>query len=265
MLAQRLLAVVIGAPVVIGTILCPVTSVFKIFVALCLLLALFEFFTVVSFSKNERFFAVAVGLLHTLTLLFCPAAGKNGWIEISLLLMAIFLFYCFSPRKGLEGVAQRIGLTLLGSLYIGTFGATVGLTRDLPNGIFWISVLLTMTWLNDTFAYFFGHWLGRRRLAPMISPGKTIEGLLGGFLGSFSGFLLFWFLLENPISISEGILLTLLVGIAGPLGDLSESLIKRSFGVKDSGNIIPGHGGMLDRIDALLFTAPIVYLFANSL
>ena len=95
-----------------------------------------------------------------------------------------------------------------------------------------------------------------------ISPGKTVEGFFGGYLGTLAGFFLFWLLLENDLALWKGIVLTMLVGIAGPIGDLSESLIKRSFHVKDSGNIIPGHGGMLDRIDALLFTAPVVYFFA---
>jgi phosphatidate cytidylyltransferase len=265
MLTKRILTVVLGAPIVIGTILCPRPAVFQSFVALCLLLALWEFFSVVSLPKTERIVAVALGLLHVLYILYCPAERRRELVEVTLLLISLFLFYCFLPMPTLQGVAQRIGLSILGILYIGTFGAAVGLLRELPHGIFWVLVLLASTWLNDTFAYFFGHWFGRRRLAPMISPGKTIEGLMGGFLGSFVGFLVFWCLLENPLSLGQGVFLVLLVGIAGPLGDLSESLIKRSFGVKDSGNIIPGHGGMLDRIDALLFTAPVVYFYAKYL
>ena len=268
MLFQRILTVVIAAPFLIGALVYPRTEVFKTVVALCILVGLVEFYQIVHFPKRERFFAVGVGFLHTLYLLFCPERGGSMPLEITLLVLAIFAFYSLSHlRSSTEGgvteVAQQISFTLLGSLYVGTFGAFVGLLRDSWHGIFWVFLLLGMTWLNDTAAYFFGHRFGRHRMAPQISPGKTVEGFLGGFVGSFAGFLIFWFLFRQPIPFVDGLLLTILVGLFGPLGDLSESLIKRSFGVKDSGNIIPGHGGMLDRIDALLFTAPVIYFFAT--
>lgn len=263
MLLQRLLTVVFAAPFLIGAIVCPLPWVFKAVVAVCIGGGLFEFFTIVGFSKGERLFAILLGLIHTLYLLFCPAAARYLLPEIGLLLLSVFGFYCILPR-GLAGLAPRIALTLLGVLYVGTFGAVVGMTRDLPDGIFRVFILLAMTWFNDTAAYFFGHHVGRRRLAPHLSPGKTIEGFLGGFVGSLVGFLLFWFLFGRPVSLSHGVVLVILSGLFGPLGDLSESLVKRSYGVKDSGNVIPGHGGMLDRIDALLFNAPVFYFLAQS-
>lgn len=263
MLMKRIVTVLIGAPFVIAAILWPVTIVFKIFVLGCLLCALIEFFTVVSFTKAERAFAIALGVIHIGFLLYCPVSQRAAWMEIAGLLFAVFGFYCFSPTESMDGIASRIALTLLGVLYIGTFGSFVGLARDLDHGVFWVFVTLAMTWLNDTSAYFFGHKFGKHKLAPRISPGKTVEGFLGGFLGSFSGFVVFWVIFKRPVPFYFGPILTLLVGVVGPVGDLCESLIKRSFQVKDSGNIIPGHGGMLDRIDALLFTAPVVYFFAQ--
>lgn len=260
MLFQRLLTVLIAAPFLIGAIICPVTAVFKAVVIFCIGVGLVEFYSIAGFEKKDRFFAVILGLVHALFLLFYPAAEDLFLLEGTLLVISIFLFHCFSPSV-VSGVAFRIGFTLLGCLYVATFGAFVALTRTLADGIFWVFVLLAMTWLNDTAAYFFGHRYGRRKLAPLISPGKTLEGFLGGFLGSAAGFLLFWLLFGRPASMVDGLWLTLLVGVVGPVGDLSESLIKRSFGIKDSGNIIPGHGGMLDRIDALLFTAPVVYFY----
>lgn len=262
---KRILTVVIAGPFVIGVIVCPVPWVFKVFVAACLGISLVEFFTIVGHSASERRFGIGLGLFHLLFLLFSPYVRLYGVWEMTLLVIAVFAYYCLAPIAQREGIASRVGLTLLGSLYIVTFGAYVSFLRELPDGIYWVLTALAMTWMNDTSAYFVGRRFGRRKLAPKISPGKTLEGFLGGFVGSFVGFLFFWLLLHNPVTFSKGLLLTFAVGLMGPLGDLSESLIKRSFGVKDSGQIIPGHGGMLDRIDALLFTAPVVYLFASQL
>ncbi len=265
MLFQRILTVVIAAPFLIGAILVPSPVVFKSVVFFCLLIGLLEFFTIIGLKKSERFFALFLGLFHMGYLLFCPSLYRHNFFEVTVLLFLVFTFYCLWPLQNIEGVGGRMALTLLGTLYIGTFGSYVGLMRELPYGVYWVFTVLAMTWMNDTFAYFFGHHFGRHRLAPLISPGKTLEGLAGGYLGSAVGFLGFWFGLTNPVSLGQGLWLTLLVGTVGPLGDLSESLIKRSFHIKDSGNIIPGHGGMMDRIDALLFTAPVVYFFAMRL
>lgn len=263
MLFKRIVTVLIGAPFVIGAILAPTTWVFKAFVFLCLLFALIEFFGIIALSQGQKIAASALGGLHISFLLFCPDSTRWQLPELCAVILSVFIYYCVSPKESSEGLGPKIALTLLGVLYVGTFGALIGLLRDRSFGVFWIFALLGMTWMNDTFAYFFGHKFGKHKLAPKISPGKTVEGFFGGYLGTVCGFLLFWFLCPNDLPIWKGLILTVLVGVFGPVGDLCESLIKRSFHVKDSGNIIPGHGGMLDRIDALLFTAPVVYFFAT--
>lgn len=263
MLFKRIVTVLIGAPFVVAAILWPDTTVFKIFCVGCLTISLWEYFTIIPISHKGRVFGTTLGVLHLLFLFFAPLVWARPVWETAVLVLLVFGFYCFSRSESMEGIAQRVALTLLGVFYVASFGAFVGFMRDLPHGVFWVFVLLGMTWLNDTFAYFFGHKFGKRKLAPMISPGKTVEGFLGGFLGSFCGFVLFWLIFKRPVPFFYAPFLTLLVGVVGPVGDLCESLIKRSFHVKDSGNVIPGHGGMLDRIDALLFTAPVVYFFAS--
>ena len=263
MLFKRVVTVLIGAPFVIGAILAPTTWVFKSFVLLCLLFALNEFFGIVSLSRGQKITAVLLGGFHIAFLLFCSDRERWQLLESCLVILAVFIYYCVAPKESSEGLGPRIALTLLGVLYIGTFGALIGLLRDHSFGVFWIFALLGMTWMNDTLAYFFGHRFGKHKLAPKISPGKTVEGFFGGTLGTLCGFFLFWLICPNDLPVWKGLILTALVGIFGPVGDLCESLIKRSFHVKDSGNIIPGHGGMLDRIDALLFTAPVVYFFAT--
>lgn len=151
----------------------------------------------------------------------------------------------------------------------GVYGSMAGYLMPLRSlgpgaswqGAGWVLVACAVTWLNDTGAYFAGRFLGRRKLFPRISPAKTWEGFAGGMAASIAGALLFGQLLPH-VAVQHLVVAGVLGGICGPLGDLSESMLKRSFGVKDSGAILPGHGGMLDRVDALLFNAPVVYAYA---
>src|SRR5262249_21990695 len=117
----------------------------------------------------------------------------------------------------------------------------------------------------DTGAYITGRLIGRHKLAPHISPGKTVEGVFGGILLSILWAFGCRYIISKDILVKDCWWVGLSVGLVGPLGDLAESLLKRSVGVKDSGHLIPGHGGLLDRIDALLFTSPIVYYYAAYL
>jgi len=164
-------------------------------------------------------------------------------------------------------------LTLAGALYVGWLLSHFILLRQLDTplapapltalqiepGAAWLYLVLAITFLQDTAAYFVGRSLGRHKLAPRLSPKKTWEGALGGLAGAIVGSLLAILLLGLPISLGLGALLGVVGGIVGPLGDLAESSIKRQVGLKDAGSIIPGHGGVLDRADSLLFTAPALY------
>src|SRR5262249_52405670 len=129
------------------------------------------------------------------------------------------------------------------------------------DGASFVVLALMFSWLSDTGAYFAGRYLGKRKLYAAVSPKKTLEGAIGGLVGSVAGALMAHFLYLKSLPLAHGIALALVAGAAGQAGDLGESLIKRSFGVKDSGGIVPGHGGMLDRIDALVVTAPLTYLY----
>lgn len=204
---------------------------------------------------------VVLGTLFSVMILFIN--DTQLWIGgMTLLLMTTFSYYLFS-KHSLDLVLSQIAITIFGCVYVGCFFSYAGLLRGLDQGVFWIFLLAGATFMADTSAYFVGHWIGRHKLAPRVSPGKTIEGLIGGVLGSilavFVCKLLFWQGFLNR----DVLILGTLIGLIGPLGDLSESLIKRSVGVKDSGNLIPGHGGLLDRLDAVFFTAPLVYYYAK--
>lgn len=145
-------------------------------------------------------------------------------------------------------------------LYLGWMGGHFLQIRALPNGLAWIGLALIATWVCDTGAYFVGSWIGRHKLAPRISPKKTWEGVVGGWLAAEAGAVALGPLVGlNP---AQGLLVGLAVAVLSPLGDLSISMMKRQVGVKDSSNLIPGHGGMLDRLDSLLFIVPAVYYLA---
>jgi phosphatidate cytidylyltransferase len=182
-------------------------------------------------------------------------------------------------REKLDGAMVDWALTLAISIYLGwpmSFflllrGYAPSIVRSasgqwfvLPPGAWWLLVILLGVWGFDAAAFFAGRYLGRHKLAPKISPAKTWEGVLGGFVLSITAALL---LTVKPLGVPWylAIVLGVLLGIAAVLGDLAESLIKRQTHVKDSGQIMPGHGGMLDRIDSLLFAVIVVYTFAQIL
>jgi phosphatidate cytidylyltransferase len=150
---------------------------------------------------------------------------------------------------------------LLGVLYVGFPLSTVVSIRTLPGGEWLVLFLAVVTWASDTGAYYAGTLWGKHPLLPSISPKKTVEGVLGGLVLAVGVAFLAqqWF--TSELSLAEAVILGVLLTIAGLLGDLFESTIKRRTGVKDSGGILPGHGGMLDRLDSLLFTAPTFYYY----
>ncbi len=127
--------------------------------------------------------------------------------------------------------------------------------------VLWL--LLFTTWASDTFAYFAGCAWGRHRIVPKISPNKTLEGFIGGFMGSIATGIVYTYFLSLPLI--TGLAIGFLVGIFAPLGDLFESKLKRTCGIKDSGVLLPGHGGVLDRFDSLLFSAPVVFIYLMQL
>ena len=198
------------------------------------------------------------------TLIMWSAAYKNasemilGFIALTLILSGLISLLQF---KSNPFVFERAAQQVLGIIYIPVFLAYVVLIRNGINGAEWIFSVLFIVFAGDTSAYYAGSYLGRHKLCPSVSPNKTIEGALGGLAANLGmgAILKSFFLANSPWSLS--ILLFLVIGVAGQVGDLFESVIKRSANVKDSGGILPGHGGMLDRIDALLFVAPVTYFF----
>jgi phosphatidate cytidylyltransferase len=188
-----------------------------------------------------------------------------GWLGFpsgplgALLLLAVALW----RGRDLESVTAAAA-TLLGAVYLGALGGTIAALRVLPpaaDGAWRLSLLLGIQVIADSLAFFVGHAVGRRRLAPGISPGKSVEGALGGLAGGVLGALAVRSLGLPALPLAHAASLGAAVAALGIVGDLDESLLKRWAGVKDSGTLFPGHGGMLDRLDSLLFGAPVLYYY----
>ncbi len=220
--------------------------------------ALWEYFSII-LAEDQRGFRpllVCIGLLPILATYQTTVETMAGGLFISLLLMTLLLI--FSSAK-FKKPFTLLGYGGFGLMYVSFLAGHIILLRSMPHGSYWLLLLTAITAGADTAAFYTGTLFGRTKLCPAISPGKTVEGFLGGLLGSVIAALIVrhYFLPDLPLSLL--LPATVLLSCVGVLGDLTESILKRSFKVKDSGSILPGHGGVLDRIDSLLLTAPLLY------
>jgi len=158
---------------------------------------------------------------------------------------------------------DKSALLLFGIVYIGVGFHYMAITRWHEDGLFWTLLIFFCIWITDAGAYFTGWAIGKRPLWPSISPKKTVEGALGGLVLSIAVAICFALYSPELISLEQAALLGLLIGIVGQVGDLIQSAYKRTFGVKDSGALLPGHGGVLDRTDSWLIVFPFVYLLLD--
>ena len=180
-----------------------------------------------------------------------------GNIIITFFIILSFIIQLF--RKDHSKVLNEISITIFGSIYLGYLLSFILKIKDLPNGNYYLISLLIITWANDIGAYLIGTKLGKNKIFPKISPKKTIEGSIGGVIFSIAG----TFALKNWLNLTFNELLSLglIIAIIAQLGDLFESVLKRGSGIKDSGTLIPGQGGILDCLDSLIFTAPVFYYY----
>ncbi|MFO7156176.1 MAG: phosphatidate cytidylyltransferase [Pseudomonadota bacterium] len=202
--------------------------------------------------------AALAGMAGAIVLVIAGEDVTARWPAIVCVLafapVAIFALSTLVPPGGdLRRAAQSAAWITASVPYAGLLASVVAL-RAHPDGLVWTMLALAMTWGNDTGAYFVGIRFGRRKLYPKVSPHKSWEGFFGGLGASVLAAAIFRLFL--PLDWADVLVLGGVAGVLGPLGDLSESMIKRAFDVKDSGQLIPGHGGIFDRLDALLFVAP---------
>ncbi len=206
--------------------------------------------------------AVAGALLTPLPL--CRIGCTTDWLLFgpTMAVMASALFFLF--RIGdIRDVARDFSFLVTGFLYVPLLLAHLLLLRYEPFGSQWIFLIMAIVMAGDTGAYYVGSAIGKHKLYPVVSPNKSIEGAVGGLAGSVTGALIARATFFPQLTFVDAVATALLLGVLGQLGDLFESLLKRSFGVKDSGSIIPGHGGILDRLDSILFAAPAAFYYAR--
>lgn len=210
--------------------------------------------------KKEGFFLRIPFILSTL-LPILATYYKRLDLVLALLVVSLTANACmtvFSAAK-LQSPFDLLIKAHFGSLYIGLFTACLILFMAWPDGARWLLFLSTITAASDTGAYFVGKSIGRNKLCPSISPGKTIAGFIGGMVCGTICALLVAGAVFDAVNLVALTLCALLLSALGVVGDLVESLLKRSMNIKDSGSILPGHGGVLDRVDSLLLTAPALY------
>ena len=173
--------------------------------------------------------------------------------------LVLATLFSLRPRRGATP-ASDIAWTLAAVVWIGGGGAGATGILLLPDGLELLIAFVLTTALGDIFAYFAGTTLGRRKMAPSISPGKSWEGFAGGLVASLLGGVAAGALLDR-LGLPDGLAMGAICGVLAPVGDLLESLVKRETGIKDSGRLLPGHGGFLDRLDAIVFCAPVVFFY----
>lgn len=255
-LAQRILSAVVLLPLVLVAAYLG-GLYFAVVVAAFALLGNLEFFRMVRHAGHSPY--EAMGLSLAAVLLVDGHYPHLGLWRFGIAVAVIFPMVWQIMRQDTHGFLTNWALTLVGALYVGGLAAHMILLRNLPRGLTWLLLTFLVTWVCDTGAYFAGIRWGKRGFFVHISPHKTWEGAIGGFVSGLVAALLVghWAGLVWWQSLGLGVLL-----VPGVIfGDLAESLLKRQVGVKDSGTLIPGHGGALDRVDSLLFAGTITYYF----
>jgi len=260
-LVVRLLTAAVAAPFLLYLMFWAPWWGFQVLVMSAVAIAASELFGM-TMGKDRvlEAYGVVASLAVATVLLFFPTPPILV-ATFALLPMAGLLFSLVRPDP-IDKADRRIAWMIAGPLYIGLL-ATLGRLHMRDNGGGWVVLTMMLAWWGDTGGYFAGRAFGKHKLYEKVSPKKTIEGSIGGLAGSVLGALCahYWYLQALPLV--DGIILALIAGALGQAGDLCESLIKRSTGVKDSGFIVPGHGGLLDRVDALVFTSAATWLYAT--
>lgn len=271
MLGRRVLTAALGIPITIFVIQYG-EWLFAAAILILTLLAWDEFYTMLQ-NKNIKVLYY-VGFLANIIILGCAWLGNSQELIMTLFFSTLFVLYKIVVSANKITIVDA-AFSLFGITYIGLSFSHLLLLRysnnslhivtslgNLSAGAAYVWLAFVGTWANDTFAYFVGSKFGRHKLCPGISPAKTVEGALGGVIGSVIAIAGLGLLFQLPIG--HSLIMGFLVGIVAPIGDLAESALKRFAGVKDSGKILPGHGGILDRFDSILFAVPVIYYYIHS-
>jgi len=250
-------ALIIIPPFVLLIALGP-SILFTLMVLITILLGLLEFnnLALPQSRQIQRLTGIGLGLILSILFVHGEARSFSPFLVLMLLLLCVLYM---ATAEHLSSVISNLGITLFGIFYVGFLLSHIILIRNQTDGRAWVLFLIITVWAGDIIALFSGTLFGKHKLYPKISPNKTYEGLLGAIVGSVVIGLLYASLFLPYLNKGVCILVTIGMGILGQLGDFTESMIKRSAQVKDSGSLFPGHGGVLDRIDSFLFSTPFLF------
>lgn len=266
---KRILTAFVAIPILLFTVWSPIPFFFVGLATIVSVLALREFYAIA--AKAGASPAPAVGYPALIGLFVCFTLARP---EFTIAMIAVLIIAALSLELsnagGFEHSLASVAATVFGVVYIGLLlGFLVGVrmapdtssTSHLPAKL--LTTFFAVVMLTDTGAYCAGRALGRHKLAPRVSPGKTIEGTIGGLIAGILAGPLCKAIFFGELPLLDALLLGATVSLFGQAGDLVESMLKRGSHVKDSSNLLPGHGGMLDRIDSLLFAAPLIYYYSR--
>lgn len=263
--SKRIVSAVVFIPILMYCVFSRHSLPLFLLISLIMFLGLLEFYSLVA-KKQIKSFKI-IGVITSLALALVAYWTPTQFYKLSLFLISPlligYLLTLLTKRYFLE-----VGGTLAGVLYTGYLMSHLLLLRHLPNGSFYLLLLFLITWITDAVALGIGLKFGRHKLVPHISPKKSVEGAIAGLIGGaltsvLANLITGIFAEQSALSINHALILGLILGFSGQVGDLLESKIKRIAGVKDSNNWIPGHGGVLDVFDSVIFNAPIIYWYAG--
>lgn len=264
---KRMLVNVVGVPLILGAIYLGG----KAFVGVVLIISFFSMYEFYGLAKEKGFNPFSISGIIAGLLWIIAVYVFTGSYELVYAFVLVFVVVITLMQQGVSGAIANVSTTLFGFVYIPFFLSFLVRMRiefsDYAFGYDLVLVLFVSVWVCDSLAYLVGKMIGKHKLSPLISPGKTVEGSVAGFLGSVAVFLIFYYSggLTGVLDLQKTIVLGGIVGVFAQLGDLLESMFKRDAGVKDSGKLLPGHGGFLDRFDAFFVVSPVYYIFVKIL
>jgi len=264
----RYLVALIAVPVMLYVLMVLPSPVFALMVSSIMLMVLFEWFLLIDGLKltAPRTLGMTMGAVQLAGVYAYAVSGEGLFLFFTTLLVILGLnsYGLINLTSDIKQRSVGNGMMLMAIMMCSWGGGSLILLRELnldPDGRYWVLLLLAVVWLGDTGAMHFGKLLGRHKLAPVISPKKTVEGLIAGIVCGLAGGFGVYFIFEMPVPYWHILIIAPLLVILAHIGDLTASMTKRAARVKDSSRMIPGHGGYLDRFDNMLLSTPFLYLY----
>ncbi|MGN0180341.1 MAG: phosphatidate cytidylyltransferase [Monoglobaceae bacterium] len=264
-LKTRTITAICGIPALVLILLAPVPVVTAA-VLIASMIGLYEYFKATELLKHPNL--CIIGAVGAVIVVLC--SGLSASVSLFLLFLYIIVLLSGMIFNKSEADLVHVAMILFGLIYIPYFMSNIILVRTLENGKVFIWLIFLGAFLSDTFAYFTGSAVGRHKLCPTISPHKTVEGAIGGIIGCGITFVVFGIIMNiflEGTSFNLWLMFPLgaLTSVVSQIGDLTASSIKRQYNIKDFGRILPGHGGILDRIDSILTVAPFLYIVLSNI